>query len=212
MGRKPWTERLTVEDCLAVDVAMLKGIIREPSDWRVYHCRRPNGAGTEEFEYKIEIDADNRSSLIFRYTLTKNGIRYGFPLKYAVKTTTTPCRYGGQRYWFICPVVRRGVPCLKVVRKLYLPPGARYFGCKRCYALVYESCRSHSSRLDRLLLLPIEEFRKVLSDDALKFGSLAYRLGRILHRRLAKRTGRRRKSRYDAAAVRSPGARSGSRA
>jgi hypothetical protein len=41
-----------------------------------------------------------------------------------------------------------------------------------------------------LLRLPIEEFRKVLSDDALKFGSLAYRLGRILLRRLAKRTGR----------------------
>jgi hypothetical protein len=205
MGRKPWTQRLTVEDCFAVDVAMLKGIIREPSDWRIYHCHRPNGAGTGEFEYKVEIDGDNRSSLILRYSVSKNDILSQFPLQYIVKTSSSPCRYGGRRYSFICPLVRNGVPCSKRVRKLLLPPGARYFGCRACYGLCYESSRSHNSHLDHLLRLPIQEFRQVLCDDARKFGSLAFRLGRILQRRLAKKARRCGKSRSDTTAVYSPG-------
>jgi hypothetical protein len=193
MGRKPWTQRWTVEDSFCIDMAMLKGVIRVPGDWRVYHCRRPNSAGTDEFEYKIEIDADDRSSLIVRYTVTNNGIRSRFPLEYSVQTSTTPCGYGGLRYWLICPLFRNGSSCSKRVRKLYLPPGARFFGCRGCYRLAFESSRTHSSRLDRLLRLPIDEFRQVLYDDARKFGSLAYRIGRILRRRFAKKARSRHK-------------------
>jgi hypothetical protein len=196
MGRKPWTQRLTVEDCFAVDVAMLKGIVQAPGDWRVYRCHRPTGAGTEEIGYKVEIDADNHSSLILRYVLSKNGIRSRFPLQYAVRTTTVPCRYGGRRYFLNCPLVRNGVPCLKRVRKLFLPPGARFFGCRACYRLAYESSQTHSSRLDHLLRLPIEEFEQILYDDGRKFGSLAYRIGRILRRRLAKKSRTHRRSRF----------------
>jgi hypothetical protein len=27
------------------------------------------------------------------------------------------------------------------VRKLFLPPGGRYFGCRRCHRLTYASCQ-----------------------------------------------------------------------
>jgi hypothetical protein len=36
------------------------------------------------------------------------------------------------------------------VGKLYLPPGGKFFGCRQCYDLTYESCqRSH--KYDRFL-------------------------------------------------------------
>jgi hypothetical protein len=47
----------------------------------------------------------------------------------------TPCHYGGQRAWFRCP----GWGCGRRMAKLYL--GGRYFLCRYCHNLVYESQR-----------------------------------------------------------------------
>jgi hypothetical protein len=46
---------------------------------------------------------------------------------------------GGKRWWFTCPLIVNGVACNRRVGKLYLPAGARYFGCRRCHNLTYES-------------------------------------------------------------------------
>jgi hypothetical protein len=43
--------------------------------------------------------------------------------------------------WFICPLLKpNGTPCNRRCRILYLPPGAKYFGCRECYNLTYDSC------------------------------------------------------------------------
>ena len=64
--------------------------------------------------------------------------------------TTTPCNYGGWRWWFVCPLVKNGIYCGNRVTKLFLPPAAEFFGCRQCYDLTYESCqRSH--KYDRVL-------------------------------------------------------------
>jgi hypothetical protein len=34
------------------------------------------------------------------------------------------------------------------VGKLYLPPPARYFGCRHCHDLTYTSCQEHDKRVD----------------------------------------------------------------
>ncbi len=57
---------------------------------------------------------------------------------------------GGNGWWFRCPLVANDRPCGRQVRKLYLPPGARYFGCRYCHDLTYESCQE-SHKYDRLL-------------------------------------------------------------
>jgi len=41
-----------------------------------------------------------------------------------------------------------GAPCTARVRKLYLPPGVRYVGRRRCYDLTYASCQQHDKRFD----------------------------------------------------------------
>jgi len=55
--------------------------------------------------------------------------------KQAVELTTTDLPWGGVRYWFVCPL--QG--CYRRVGCLYLPPGGKYFGCRHCYDLSYES-------------------------------------------------------------------------
>ncbi|RKY07713.1 MAG: hypothetical protein DRP56_05285 [Planctomycetota bacterium] len=66
-----------------------------------------------------------------------------------ISITTTPCYYGGVRYWFLCPAVVDGVLCEDRASKLYLPPGGELFGCRQCYGLTYESCQQ-SHKYDRV--------------------------------------------------------------
>jgi hypothetical protein len=47
----------------------------------------------------------------------------------------TPCRFGGERPWFICDVQANGVYCGRRVAKLY--GGGRLFACRHCYRLGY---------------------------------------------------------------------------
>ena len=67
-------------------------------------------------------------------------------LAYRVRLVTTPLHYGGVKWWFACPLVRNGVACAQRVRQLYLAPTQRYFGCKRCLHLTYESRRNPEAR------------------------------------------------------------------
>ena len=61
-------------------------------------------------------------------------------MEYKISIERMACRLGGWRYWFLCPVFKDGVYCGNRVTKLYLPPSGKYFGCRECYDLTYESC------------------------------------------------------------------------
>ncbi len=69
-------------------------------------------------------------------------------VNYPITLTTTRQPKGGLRYWFTCPL--RG--CGRMVEKLYLPNGALYFGCRKCYNLTYQSC-NESHKFDGLYRL-----------------------------------------------------------
>jgi len=49
----------------------------------------------------------------------------------------TPCRFGGERPWFICSVCTNGTYCGRQVTKLYV--AGRLFACRHCYQLAYAS-------------------------------------------------------------------------
>src|SRR5262249_40379452 len=66
-----------------------------------------------------------------------NGESISIPVRLA--TTATQC--GGRRWWFVCPLTVRGIACNRRAGKLYLPPGAKYFGCRKCHDLTYRSCQ-----------------------------------------------------------------------
>jgi len=52
----------------------------------------------------------------------------------------TPCDYGGERRWFICPIVG----CGKRVAVLY--GAGKYLACRHCYDLAYESQQENTYR------------------------------------------------------------------
>jgi hypothetical protein len=70
---------------------------------------------------------------------------------YDIPLTTTPCRYGGKRYWFICPMSRSGRYCGRRVAKIYL--GDSLFACRHCYGLTYASCNA-SERYKGFVSIP----------------------------------------------------------
>jgi hypothetical protein len=65
----------------------------------------------------------------------------GEPVDYRVRLVTTTPHYGGRRWWFICPLVRRDGGPPRRVAKLYLPCAGKYFGSREGYGLTYTSCQ-----------------------------------------------------------------------
>jgi len=61
---------------------------------------------------------------------------------YRVRLTVTRPRFGGVRYWFLCPL--KG--CGRRAGKLYLPSVTWYFGCRTCHDLTYRSCQESHKR------------------------------------------------------------------
>lgn len=68
--------------------------------------------------------------LILNYAATSNGESKDY--RYPVGLSWTPCRFGGERPWFLCPSCRRRVAILY---------GGAVFACRHCYRLAYESQR-----------------------------------------------------------------------
>jgi hypothetical protein len=58
-----------------------------------------------------------------------------------VRLEATPTQFNSRRWWFICLLIVRGIACNRRAGKLYLPPGAKYFGCRKCHDLTYRSCQ-----------------------------------------------------------------------
>lgn len=56
-------------------------------------------------------------------------------MDYKVALVTSPCNYGGNRWWWLCPFTAR------MVSKLYLPPGGKTFASRKVYRLPYRSQR-----------------------------------------------------------------------
>jgi len=68
--------------------------------------------------------------------------------QYPVRIVRTPCNIGGERPWFICPVVGCG-------RRVAILYGGGIFACRHCYQLAYASAREDvgdraARRADRL--------------------------------------------------------------
>lgn len=62
-------------------------------------------------------------------------------MDYPVQLTSTACNYGGERAWWLCPVVGCG-------RRVAVLFGGKVYACRHCQNLNYESTRSSpNSRL-----------------------------------------------------------------
>ena len=71
------------------------------------------------------------------YTNTSRQTGEKSELDYRVQLVTTPCHFGGARYWYLCPLMVNGVTCNRRVGVLYI--NGKYAGCRHCYDLAYYS-------------------------------------------------------------------------
>ena len=102
-------------------------------------CSRADGC----LSAHIPPNARGCNWLRLHYTHTREGQKLDYKLR--LTYSTTPC--SARRWFFLCPLVANDRPCDRRVGKLYLPPGAKYFGCRHCNDLTYTSCRE-SHRFD----------------------------------------------------------------
>ena len=149
MGRYPYSDRLTVEACKSVSISYLKkegyldgGIWKVAMDW----SRR--GKPTGGIDMIISTQKDD-ANIRFLYThRTRRTPTQPTELDYTVPLVSTPCHFGGLRWWMRCPIEINGHLCNRRVAVLYLARGP-YFGCRICHNLTYESSQE-SHKFDRL--------------------------------------------------------------
>jgi len=149
MGRWSWSNRWTVEECKSISTKFLNtyhyfdgGVHCGSMSW----CR--NGEKTGSISFTIST-LEGDEYIRFQYTYTDRYTEEKTELDYTTRITSTPCNYGGRRWWFICPLIVNGCACSRRVGILYIANG-KHFGCRHCYNLTYESCKD-SHKFDTVL-------------------------------------------------------------
>lgn len=138
MSRYYCDSKRTVEESTRLSIFKLKefGLL--------YGCAAATLTWTHnvsDSESSIDIMVDTGDSYVkVNYTKTDRFTDKKTDYDYRLHLTSTPCPFGGRRYWFLCSHCSRRVGCL------YLA-GNGYFYCRKCNHLSYESC--NESRLGR---------------------------------------------------------------
>lgn len=147
-GRGVWNRKTRVDEARSIDILDLqrnevlgKGL---GMSWTSSWSR--NGEVIASISYRVETGANGPTGLRFMYTITDNETSKKKDFNYIIPVVSTPCNYGGKRWWFLCPMVVNGRSCQRRCRIVYMPPGAEYFGCRECHRLTYESRQRHREK------------------------------------------------------------------
>ena len=137
-NRYRFSKKTTTEECHRLDVRNLyrEGLLRPGCCFRSSWSR----AGKETASIRGFVYRD-RVVLSYRHRRGLGG--EWEDVKEPVSLEWTPCNFGGERPWFVCP----GIACGRRVAVLYGP--GKYFLCRHCYDLRYESQRE--DKKDRAL-------------------------------------------------------------
>lgn len=152
MGRCSYSHRLTTDECKSISTKFLRRYNYFSDDFRwgrLSWSRNGQKRGGIGF---VVSTVEGDEYIQFQYIQTDRNTGEKTELDYKVQLTWTPCYFGGRRWWFICPLIVKGQHCGRRVGVLYLG-GGKYFGCRHCYNLTYESSKE-SHKFDGL-------FRKV---------------------------------------------------
>jgi len=133
-----WDKKTTTEGCRSLDIRRLyrEGLLK--SGHRFSRAWRR----AEQMVASISVFVD-RDQVILSYRHRSGPCGEWEEVEEAVALEWTPCNFGGERPWFVCP----GVACGRRVAILY--GQGKYFLCRHCYDLRYESQRE--DKMDRAL-------------------------------------------------------------
>jgi hypothetical protein len=131
MARYAGGGKATVESCRSIDVLdwYRRGYLQSPQ-WFSW-------AWTQDGERVASINVQTAHHCV---TLKYRSRSYGndwSDVEQRVAIAWVPCRFGGERPWFVCSVASNGVYCGRLVTKLY--GAGQLFACRHCYRLAYAS-------------------------------------------------------------------------
>lgn len=138
-----WKKR-TVEESYPLSIFTLRRerlLEKEAGGW---WARKSNGLTSLYAEVTIHPLPGPRALVVKPVLTDALGREHRFSIS-KVELTSTPCRFGNKRWWFICP----SSACGRRVAKLYFPPGENQYLCRHCHGLSYEARQKHrDSRYD----------------------------------------------------------------
>jgi hypothetical protein len=85
--------------------------------------------------FTVAINGNAEDNIRLQYTQTNRSTGEKESMDYKIQLTTTPCHYGGVRYWFICPLTKNDKYCGRRVGVIYST--GKYFGCRHCGEIAY---------------------------------------------------------------------------
>ncbi|MFC1782292.1 hypothetical protein ACFL02_01735 [Planctomycetota bacterium] len=154
MGRFYYDAKRTVEGALKISVFQLNrwGLFgssyQEGSfTWTTRSTDRKNSVG-----YVLQMGERPHIRLMYT-TTTPTGEIYNFD--YSIMFTSTPCYFGGKRYWFVCPL------CSRRAGIVYQTDKFNRFFCRECSNLTYESRNEPKNIRGHPLLVTIDLERKL---------------------------------------------------
>jgi hypothetical protein len=95
-----------------------------------------NGEPTGNINIQVDTYSDS-PNIKFVYKVRRNGEEWK-DMEFSFRMESIPCRFGGNKWFFICGLYKSGQYCGKRVRILYQT--GDYFGCRHCADLTYDIC------------------------------------------------------------------------
>jgi hypothetical protein len=133
LGSGSWyrfNKKTTTDECQSIDIRYLhrNGLLQPGHSFSLRWSRAGRQTGSIG-----GVAHDDRVTFFYHHRRSSGG--EWEEVKKTVALEWTPCNFGGQRPWFLCP----GAGCGRRVAVLYGP--GKYFLCRHCYDLSYESQR-----------------------------------------------------------------------
>jgi hypothetical protein len=152
-GSSKWgtyERKRTVEQCYTIDITyyLHYGAFNYQSCEGYQRHVLPTYPDENYFDINFKFDTKSDEHSVMQLTYTLPASKDKVEVEQGIKLITSTPHYGGIRWWFECPLVIDGKHCGRRVGKLYLPPGAKYFGCRHCYDLTYRSSQRHNKTAD----------------------------------------------------------------
>jgi hypothetical protein len=124
------TYKPTVDDCIALDTSMLRknGMLLEFMDHRLQRQWKLGGSLVGDILLSIAFTGD-----IAYPSLQIDGACFGQPIMQSLQLVSRRMRFGGKRWYFVCPQTKR------LCCKLILPPGTKAFASVKGWGLSYRS-------------------------------------------------------------------------
>ena len=151
MGRRPYSDRLTTNDCKQISTSLLNknhffdGGVR--SGWISWGKDKEKA---DRITFVVST-VEGQEYIRFQYTHTEVKSGQKTDRIFVAGVVSTPCHFGGRRWWFICPFFVNEYVCGHRVNILYFGKNGSSFGCRHCLDLTYES-QKESHKFDKMFV------------------------------------------------------------